>query len=327
MNRARSIIHADTPYYMGITGKGATLAILDTGIYPWHGDFMDSSGKSRIVGFLDFIKHRFNPPLKTWEDAYDDNGHGTHIAGIAAGSGKMSNGLYRGIAPECKVLVLKVLDSYGNGNMEHVLPALEWLIVHQKDFPINVVNISVGTSLPEYTREDSQLIQLVNQIWKQGMVVVAAAGNDGPAPYTIGAPGISRKIITVGASDDCRGASFGGRIISNYSSRGPTPCCVKKPDLVAPGSSIISCSRLAYSPFPGTSFPSFQGKYTQKSGTSMSTPMVSGAAALLLSENPSLTPKEVKLAFKKSAGDLGLPHKFQGWGILDLAKLFSGISL
>lgn len=271
-----------------------------------------NQNRSRIIGFLDFIRHKYNPPLQSWENAYDDNGHGTHIAGIAAGSGVMSNGFYRGIAPEASILVLKVLDSHGSGNMEHVLPAIEWLLMHQYDFPVHVVNISVGTSLPKYNREDSLLIQLVNSLWKHGMVVVAAAGNDGPNSYSIGAPGISRKIITVGASDDYQTTTSGGRLISNYSSRGPTVYCVKKPDIVAPGSNIVSCGRKGY---------------TKKSGTSMSTPMVSGAAALLLSKKPYLSPKEVKMSFKNSARNLGMPHRFQGWGLLDLGALFSGMSL
>lgn len=312
MNRARSIIHANEPFYQGITGRGITIAILDTGIFPRHMDFMDPAeqNRSRIVGFLDFIRHKYEPPLESWENAYDDNGHGTHIAGIAAGSGILSNGLYRGIAPECSILALKVLDYHGGGNMEHVLPAIEWLLTHQYDFPVHVVNISVGTSLPKYNREDSLLIQLVNQLWKQGMVVVAAAGNDGPSSYSIGAPGISRKIITVGASDDYQTTSSGGRLISNYSSRGPTAYCVKKPDIVAPGSNIISCGR---------------NGYTKKSGTSMSTPMVSGAAALLLSKKPYLSPKEVKMCFKNCARNLGMPHRYQGWGLLDISTLCSGI--
>lgn len=326
MNRARDLLKADVPFRHGITGKGITIAIMDTGIYPYHGDFMDSSGKSRIKGFLDFIRYGSNPPFKSWDNSYDDNGHGTHIAGIAAGSGRVSNGLYRGIAPESSILMLKVLDSKGNGNMEHVLPALEWLLLHQYDFSINVVNISVGTRIPKYTREDSQLIQLVNQVWRQGMVVVAAAGNDGPSDYSIGAPGISRKIITVGSSDDYQPSPRGG-LLSNYSSRGPTESCVKKPDIIAPGSGIISCSRPQHSLFFNSSYPSFGGNYIQKSGTSMSTPMISGAAALLLSKRPFLSPKEVKYAFKNSARDLGMSHKYQGWGLLDLSNLFSGISL
>nr|WP_330393447.1 S8 family serine peptidase [Anaeromicropila populeti] len=146
------------------------------------------------------------------------------------------------------------------------------------------------------------------------------AGNGGPKPKTIGAPGISRKIITVGASDDDVSVDLMGSTAKNYSGRGPTEACVKKPDIVAPGSNIVSCNLIRRN----TGFlwgirPS--GSYIAKSGTSMSTPIVSGAIALLLCKYPDMTTREVKIRIKNCAEDLGWPHEKQGWGLLNIEKL------
>ncbi len=137
------------------------------------------------------------------------------------------------------------------------------------------------------------------------MVVVVAAGNHGPAPGTVTTPGISRKVITVGCSDDDREVEVMGSRMVDYSGRGPTNACVCKPDLVAPGCGIISCCNEP-------------GRYFIKSGTSMSTPLVSGAIALLLEKYPSMSNKDVKLRIRERAVDLGLPHNQQGWGKLDV---------
>ena len=162
------------------------------------------------------------------------------------------------------------------------------------------MNISVGT-VREGDVLDEPLVEAVEQAWDAGIVVVVAAGNMGPMPQSITAPGNSRKVITVGSSDDSAPV---------YSGRGPTKNCVCKPDIVAPGSGIVSCSS------------QWQGgpKYCKKSGTSMATPMVSGAAALLLSKEPWLTNVEVKMRLRESAVDLGLPHSRQGWGLLDVRR-------
>ena len=273
------------------TGKGIGVAILDTGIYP-HIDF-----DSRICAFADFIAHKKVP--------YDDNGHGTCVAGILAGSGRASMGKYKGMAPGSRISALKVLDRFGNGNKEDVLQAFRWILQNRERYRIRIVNISVGTTYR--TRNDQDvLVQGVERLWDEGLVVVAAAGNQGPKPGSVTAPGCSKKIITVGSSDMLSGK----RAVSG---RGPTFECVCKPDVVAPGNHIVSC-------IPYTKWKPLEGGttgiygYGVKSGTTMSTPIVSGAIACALEKNPTLTNVAIKRMLKESADDMQLPRNIQGWG-------------
>lgn len=271
------------------TGRGVGVAVLDTGIYP-HIDF-----DGRIWAFYDLLSYRPVP--------YDDNGHGTCVAGILGGSGRASQGKYKGVAPGCGIISLKVLDRFGNGNKEDVLKAFQWILQNRDKYNIRVVNISVGTTYKTRDEHDA-LIQGVEMLWDEGLAVVAAAGNQGPAPGSVTAPGCSKKIITVGSSDMLAGKSA-------VSGRGPTFECVCKPDIVAPGNRIISCA-------PGPECP-----YSSKSGTSMSTPMVSGAVACALEKNPSLTNVQIKKMLKETADDMGLPKNQQGWGKFNCKRFLS----
>lgn len=294
MNQAKKWIHCDDAFSMGLTGKGVGVAILDTGIFP-HKDFDD-----RIAVFADMV-HRKSAP-------YDDNGHGTHISGIIGGSGLASDGRYQGIAPECNLISVKVLDHKGNGYASDVLAGLKWIEDHMEEYGIRVVNISVGSFSKKGMSENSVLVRGVNAAWDAGLVVVVAAGNNGPGRHTITTPGISRKVITVGCSDDDREVDVAGSRMVDYSGRGPTSACICKPDIVAPGCNIVSCSNE-------------EGRYMVKSGTSMATPLVSGAIALLLQKYPYMTNKDVKLRLREKAVDLGRPQNQQGWGMLEVKKL------
>ena len=296
MNQARNDIHCDSAYEWGITGKGVGVAVLDTGLYP-HADF-----DSRIVGFHDSVHHRLS--------TYDDNGHGTHIAAIIGGSGISSNGRYRGVAPGCSLIGVKVLDERGNGFASDVVAGLSWIRRHCAEYNIRIVNISVGSLSRKDMTENSILVRSVDAAWDDGLVVVVAAGNHGPAPMSITTPGISRKVITVGCSDDYKEVDVLGSRMVDYSGRGPTLASVCKPDIVAPGCKIKSCCNQP-------------ARYMVKSGTSMSTPLVSGAIALLLERFPWMTNKDVKLRLMERAVDLGLPHNQQGWGLLDVEKLLA----
>ena len=266
------------------TGKGIGVAVLDTGIFP-HIDF-----GSRISVFRDFTGVRRSP--------YDDNGHGTHVSGILAGDGTASGGKYKGAAPGCSIAALKVLDRFGNGSREDVMRAFRWIMEFGSIYHIRIVNISVGTTSRDH-KEQTDLLEGVEKLWDLGFVVVAAAGNQGPGAGTVTAPGSSRKIITVGSSDMLNGRKA-------VSGRGPTFECICKPDLVAPGNRIISCSS--------------KGGYRMKSGTSMSTPFVSGAVALALEKDPLLTNVEIKMMLKDSADDMGFPRNQQGWGRFNLER-------
>ncbi len=291
MNRVGRIVHADWAYKKGLTGRGVTIAIVDTGLSP-HPDYRD-----RICGWYDALH---NTRL-----CYDDSGHGSHVAGIIAGDGRLSGGLYRGIAPEARLVGVKVLDRSGDGTIAGILRGLNWILKNRHNLNIRIVNISIGANNPNKFSENSTFVKKVNELWDSGIVVIAAAGNKGPDRYSISAPGNSRKIITVG-SHDIPGTP-------NHSGIGPTMACIKKPDIVAPGSQIISCSNV-YNLHRGNA-------YSVKSGTSMSTPVVSGAVALLLESRPYLTPKEIKICLKNSSTNLYLPHEKQGWGLLNIQNL------
>ena len=280
-------------YKRGLYGSGITVAILDTGIFP-HKDFLIPS--NRILCFRDFVSAKTTP--------YDDSGHGTHVAGIIASSGKYKD-YYIGSAPKCNLIILKVLDEKGNGTISSFLNGIDWILTNQKKYNIRIVNISIGTKPTHQTKEESRFIQKVNSLWDAGIVVVTAAGNDGPKNHTITTPGISRKVITVGSLESSRYKS-----ISHYSGNGPTDSCIIKPELVAPGTNILSCSL------------SSSGYFT-KSGTSMSTPIISGCIALLLESEPDLSPKEVKLRLYHSTLDLKLPKYKQGWGLIQVGRLLS----
>lgn len=268
------------------TGKGIGVCILDTGIYE-HIDFT-----GRIWAFYDFLAFKRRP--------YDDNGHGTHVAGLVAGDGTASMGKYRGAAPGCGIISLKVLDRYGTGSQDDVLRALRWIREYRQQYRIRVVNISVGTTCNS-KRNHARLLKSVEQLWDEGVVVVTAAGNQGPRPGSITAPGSSKKVITVGSSDLLEGRSA-------ISGRGPTEECVCKPDIVAPGNKIMSC-------VPGKPY-----SYGVKSGTSMSTPLVTGAIACALEKNPALTNTDIKTMLMNSAEDMGLPQNLQGWGKFNRRK-------
>lgn len=250
---------------------------------------------NRIRVFFDFLRHRRTP--------YDDNGHGTHVSGILGGSGKASMGKYKGAAPECSLISLKVLDQNGNGSKEDVLKAFRWILDHGKEYGIRVVNVSVGASYGAGPNQ-SALIAGAEQLWDQGFVVVAAAGNQGPRSGSVTAPGSSKKVITVGASDLLEGRE-------GISGRGPTWECICKPDIVAPGSRIFSC-------MSGSEYG-----YCAKSGTSMSTPVISGAIACALEKNRALTNNQIKLMLRDSSRDLGLPRNLQGWGCFDRKRFLS----
>lgn len=280
------------------TGRGIGLAVMDTGAF-LHPDFRD-----RVVAFQDMVRRR--------RSCYDDNGHGTHILGIAAGDGRLSKGRCAGVAPGAHLIAVKVLDWRGNGSVDNVLAGVEYLLQKQKELAIRVVNISMGAFDEDGMQEDSELVRGVERLWDAGMVVLAAAGNNGPAPMTIATPGISRKLITVGCCDDEKETHIDGSRMCNYSGRGPTRACICKPDLVAPGCEIISCNRM---------LRAGDAPYTIKSGTSMATPMAAGAVACLLEKYPAMTNVQVKLRLRERCIRLDMPRSKQGWGVLSLENL------
>jgi len=292
MNEVRKKLRTEYAYAKGLYGKGVTVAIMDTGIAA-HPDF-----GNRILDFKDFTNRK--------KYIYDDNGHGTHVAGIVAGNGKMSHGLYKGIAPECELVITKVLDRKGNGNTNQVLEAIEYIIEKKEKYNIRILNISVGMLPTANESEKISLMQAVERAWNAGIVVVAAAGNNGPDKNTVTIPGQCKSIITVGSIDDYVGN--GNNLKNGYSGRGPTECCVIKPEILAPGTKIRSCC--------------YRGNgYEIKSGTSMSAPVISGAIALLLQKYPDMTPAQVKLFLYERTVAIQEPGNRTYWGVVYLNRL------
>ena len=303
MRRVKETVHyfCNDTLFGHIDGHGVTTAVLDTGISP-HPDL-----KGRIVAFGDMLYGK--------KRMYDDNSHGTHVAGIIAGSGGLSSGLYAGIAPASQIVAVKVLDQKGEGKIRFLIEGIKAILRNRDKWQIRIVNISIGTLPHQGDEEEMELMRWVDRLWDEGLVVVTAAGNFGPRSGTVTLPGISKKVITVGASDDGNQKGRYGKVGTNYSGRGPTSECVCKPDLVAPGSYIRSCN--------GFSQKKNQKAYSVKSGTSMSAPVVSGAVALLLSKYPDMKNVEVKLRLLMSADDMGKDPNIQGRGLLNIEKLLN----
>lgn len=294
MYRVRNQLGCSDSLQQSCKGDPVTVAVLDTGIYP-HPDIA-----GRIVAFQDFVNFR--------NQVYDDSGHGTHVAGCIGGSGLMSKGKYKGIAPQCLFCVGKVLDRNGDGTIDSMYQGLLWVLNNRLRYHIRVLNISVGIGESPEKNKIEELVGLLEAVWKAGIVVVCAAGNSGPESGTISPIGNSQKVITVGCHE---GGYFGNRenLCENHSGRGGHSVMYRKPDIVAPGTDIKSCHNRG-------------NFYVRKSGTSMATPIVSGTVALLLQKYPYLNNEQVKRKIVYTAKDLGESWNKQGWGMLDIDELF-----
>ncbi len=279
-----------------VDGTGVTIAVLDSGICG-HPDL-----EGRILEFRDFAIGRTR--------MYDDNGHGTHVCGILCGSGALSRGKYRGIAPGAGLVAGKVLDEDGNGSAEAMLAGLEWVLEERERYRIRVLNISVGIGSLKEEEKEQALREKVEQVWDSGVLVVCAAGNKGPGEGSISAVGGSGKVITVGCHDGEYRKDQAG-LCAAYSGRGEEGAVPRKPDIVAPGTDIISCSANYQAGRP----------YIAKSGTSMATPVVAGAAALAFSCFPRMSNEECREKLLYTATDLQLPWNQQGWGMVHVGRL------
>jgi hypothetical protein len=266
---------------LGYTGQGVTIAIVDTGIDYLHPDLGGGIGPGyKVVGGYDFVDSDADP--------MDDNGHGTHVAGIAA-----ANGQIKGVAPDANLLAVKVLNAFGFGFDSEIIAGIEWSVTHGA----NIINLSLGGP----GDPNDPLAQAVDQTTQAGVLVVAAAGNS--RDYgTVGSPAVARTALAVGADDQNQQIAF-------FSSRGPAPLTYQiKPEVVAPGVGIYSTV-----PFGGCQYSDPSG-YLTLDGTSMASPHVAGAAALLLQEHPQWTPQQLELALTERAADLHQDVMIQGSG-------------
>ena len=291
---------------LGYDGDGVGVAVIDSGAAASHDDLAGASGGPRVARFVDFVNER--------EVAYDDYGHGTHVAGIVAGNGFDSNGARSGIAPGTHLVVLKALGVDGTGRISDVIAAIDFAVANKDALNIRIINLSVATGVYESYNTDPLTVAARRAV-EAGIVVVAAAGNNGRNPQGrthhggVTAPGNAPWVLTVGASSHMGTADRSDDTIASFSSRGPTAVDRSaKPDLVAPGVGIESLSdpdstlystRAAYL-LPGTIATAFM-PYLSLSGTSMSAPVVSGTVALMLQANPSLTPNAVKAILQYTA--------------------------
>ncbi|MEK3856950.1 S8 family serine peptidase [Cytobacillus sp. FSL H8-0458] len=271
------------------TGAGVTIGILDTGVYP-HKDLV--TPKNRIIAFKDFINGKDEP--------YDDNGHGTHVAGCALGNGISSDGKYQGAAPQANLVAAKVLDSMGRGNASSIISAVQWMIDNKDNYNIGVISLSLG-SYPIKSYKEDPLCLILEKAWDLGMTVMVAAGNSGPSKQTIGSPAVHPKLIAVGAIDDKDTIENTDDTVADFSSRGPTIEGIDKPDIVAPGTNIVALrAPNSYTDRLKPDYRIEEGYFTL-SGTSMATPIAAGMAALLLEQRSNLKPDEIKQLMMEGA--------------------------
>ena len=232
-------------------------------------------------------------------------GHGTHIAGIVAGNGNDSAGKYKGIAPNSTLIGLKISNDLGLAFESDVVKALQWTYDNKAKYNIRVINLSINSGV-EASYHTSPLNAAAEILWFSGVVVIVSAGNSGgQSGYnTINAPPANDPfLITVGASDERGTSALGDDVVAAYSAYGVTKDGFLKPDIVAPGTAIYSV-RAKLSPWP-ILYPdrlAGNGQYFRLSGTSMSAPMVVGVVALLLQDEPGLTPDQVKYRLVNGTG-------------------------
>lgn len=291
-------------------GTGVGVAIIDSGVAD-HPDLHNAAGASRVVYSQSFVAGD--------SSTADRYGHGTHVAGLIGGTGASSGPAhgypvtFAGVAPNVNIINLRVLDQNGSGTDSQVIAAIQQAIALKSTYNIRVISMSLGRPVFEsYTLDPVD--QAVEAAWQAGIVVVVAAGNNGRDNSmgthgfaTIGVPGNDPAVITVGATRTKDTATRVDDAIASYSSKGPTLVDhLVKPDLVAPGNRLVSL-RAAGSTLD-TNYPQFKvapasgwAKYFRLSGTSMATPVVSGAVALMLQQNPALTPDQVKARLMKTA--------------------------
>ena len=292
INIAKKVANIDKLTLQGYTGSGITVVVIDTGIYP-HIDFL--LPKNKIIYFKDFVNNK--------NFAYDDNGHGTFIAGVIAGSGRI-NKKYTGVAKNVNLISLKALDNKGETGAFTILQAMQWVYDNKQKYNIKVVCMSFGANP---LQNNDPLLKGAEKLWNSGITVVAAAGNSGPSEKTIKSPGISSKIITVGALDDKRNdleetyeKNFA---VADFSSRGPA-FNYFKPDLIASGVEIKGLKN-------------DKNLFTKMSGTSVATPIVAGVCCLLLEKYPKLSPNQIKYLLLNHCKPLTKNKNLEGYGIIN----------
>jgi serine protease AprX len=284
-------------------GTGVTVALLDTGITP------SADLGNRVLARVDMTPDH---------DGFDLYGHGTHLSGIIAGDGASSSGQWKGVAPGANLVSVKVAGADGSTDVSVVIAGLQWVVASKWTYDIRVLNLAFGTDSAQKYSIDP-LDYAVEQAWFAGIVVVASAGNRGPNPNTINKPGDDPFIVTVGAADNHNTPDRSSVTVAGFSSWG-TPGGFTKPDVIAPGITIVSLRA------PGSTidsaFPDARigDAYFKGTGTSQAAAIVSGVVALMLQANPSLTPDVVKGILLKTAYKNGGFGSGAGAGMIDVGS-------
>ena len=274
-------------------GDGVTVAVIDTGVSR-VGDLGD-----RVLARVDLT-----PEL----DGYDRYGHGTHMIGLVAGDGNASAGRWAGAAPGASIVSVKVAGWNGATDVSMVLAGLHWVAANRQRYGIHVVNLSYGTDSSQKWSEDP-LNLAVERLWRAGVLVVASAGNRAEGGSKIDKPADDPHVLTVGAADTRRTTTTSDDIVAPFSSRGPTGEGVAKPDILAPGVSVVSHSAPGGTISQRRPEARIDAEHSKGTGTSQAAAIVSGIAARMFDAAPDLTPDEAKAALIGTASpDLaGIP--------------------
>jgi serine protease AprX len=279
----------ESPKYL--QGQGVGVAVVDSGIQ-YTGDLYTEMGQLRVAASI-HVNKGYN------QNIFDQYGHGLHVAGIIGGNGRSLNGAYIGVAPKVNLINVKVSDEVGAANASNVVAGLQWINDNKTRYNIKVVNLSLNSSVAE-SYHTNPLNAAVEVLWFNKITVVVSAGNIGK--NALFPPANDPFVITVGAADDRGTLSTFDDVLASYSGYGKTNDGFQKPDLVAPGTNIVSLGS------PSATVLAQQhpdhivsNGYFRMSGTSMSAPVVSGAIALLLQSEPNLTPDQVKYRLMATA--------------------------
>jgi len=312
----------DDPVGRKVTGKGVTVAVIDTGVAPVAG--LDASGKVLNGPDLSFESQADGT---RYLDGY---GHGTHMAAIIAGrdatvrSGNEHDATkFVGVAPDARILNVKVGAADGGTDVSQVVAAVDWIVQHRKDNGMNVrvINLSYGTgSLQPY--QIDPLAHAVENAWRHGIVVVVAAGNDGLATTSLTMPAVDPYVLAVGAVDHQGTPTPDDDVVAPFTNGGNS---TRRPDLLAPGKSVVSLrvpmSRADQGHPEGLVTGDSDKRFFRGSGTSQAAAVVSGAVALILQDRPTLTPDQVKRLLRSTATPLKQnPHPAMGAGVLDIKR-------
>jgi len=292
------------------TGQGVDVALVDTGVTPVTG----LSDPSKLLYGPD-LSFDSQDPARAYLDGY---GHGTAMAGIIAGNDGLGSLGYQGVAPNSRIVSVKVGASNGATDVSQMIAGIDWVVQHAHDSGMNirVLNLSLGTSSTQYYANDP-LAQAAENAWRHGIVVVVAAGNDNTTANSLADPATDPYLIAVGAEDPVGTILSSDDTVPAFSQRGNGS---RHPDLVAPGVAVMGL--LSPGSTLATQYPGgiIGGRFFRGSGTSQAAALTSGAVADMVSANPNLTPDQVKNALMSSASRISVNNpNFVGAGLLNLA--------